>query len=220
MSVEFIPSSQEFVVSSDPEWSINGWGMDTCNILYRGPRTKSDTFLGSLVKFSSLVGYERIWLDNWEKRNITPSFPGVLLNYTGFRSGIIPIEHRLNGTSAQNIQTSVVPASGAFEGQTVTGTFYYAASRTTWTWFETAMPPIAPRYATISQGINPLLRLTGWNIPPVNNGDGDSSPVDLATIIQLFNTLTPVIIVTDYERDELVPSSFWGCRSVVEWRIQ
>ncbi len=220
MSVTFIPADQQFIVSSDPEWSINGWGMDTCQVLWRGPRTKSDAFLDSQIKFSPLEGYPRVWLDNTEKRNITPNFPGVLNSYIGFRSGTIPRQKRVNGTSAQQITKSAPAVTGDLDGQTITGEFQYLASRTTWTWFETANPPNNPRYNSVDGGVNPLLRLTQFTFPPVPGPDGDLVPVPLADAIAVFNKLTPVVLLVDYEREELIPNAFWACRSVIEWRLQ
>lgn len=223
MSVTFIPSSQEFVQVSDTEWVITGWEVDQGMALFRGPRTKVDAYLAIVQAqlFQPLAGFARMWLGNVEKRNSTANFPSVLKTYVGFRSGNIPPVRRVNGTSSQTVSTSlqVEDPIDPEKFMTITGAFNYGAARTTWTWFESQMPPLLPRYRTISQGINPLDQLTGWNFPPSTDSEGNLVPVSLAQIVEAFNQLIPGAQVMDYEREELVPNTLWACRSVVEWRL-
>lgn len=222
MPVTFRPASQQWIESGDPEWTVNGWDMDVASVLWRGPRTGSDSFLASIVKFAGMPGFARMWLESYDKTNITPSFPGVQKRFIGFRDGNIPPQRRVNGTSSQVVTATGVdnaPSSPTF-GLTLSGTFTYLASRTTWTWFETSTPAITARYNTVDQAIDPLSRLQNVAIQPAIGTDGQIIQPTYSSFVQIYNNLARELVVTDYEREELVPGTFWACRSQVEYRLR
>jgi len=224
MGIIFRPAGQQFVQVADPEWQRNAWDTDECSILYRGPRTKVDAFMQSIdgKMFTSLQNFPTMWLNAYEKTNMTANFPGVYLKYVGFRSGNIPPVRRVNDLSSQQASgqgTDKAPSSPTY-GKQLTGTFTYRASRTTWKWYERSTPPILPRYASVDQPIDPFQNLQNYTIQPVIGDDGLPLAVTYAAFVAVINSLSRQIVVSDYEREELVKNTLWACTSIVEYRIQ
>lgn len=222
MSVRFIPSTQRFVQVAEAEWNLSGWDTDQATILWRGPRTDLKRFLDDIngKRFQPMPNFSRMWLNDVQERNITPSFPGAELMYVGFRNGQIPPVKVENDTSSQVASGQGVdnaPSSPTF-GKQISGQITYNASQTTYTWFENSQPNINPRYNTVDQKQAPVI--TGVSINPVIGDDGLPIPVTTSAFTAVINSLGLELVVADYDRVPLVPGILWGCRSIVQWRIK
>lgn len=228
MSVVFIPSNQEFVQCADTEWpTVGGFDLDAAVVLMRGPRTKFNAYMDTLVRWSSLAGYPRMFLANWEKSDVAASFPAVSLHYIGTRDGNPPpfhLENDVTVSSATGTGTDEAPSSPTF-GQTLSGTVVYLASRSTWSFYIFVTPPNAPPtaapspYNTISQGVapNPFQASIQAVVDP---DTGQVIPPTYSAFTAIINSLVQTVLVTDYAREVVVPGYIWGCKSVVQSQLQ
>lgn len=216
MPVTFIPDS-EWAQSGDIEWSrVGGWEIDQATIPWRGRRDKKKQFEDTIVRFSGMPGYPLMRLSEWSNSGGTVSYPQVDLKYVGFRNGAIPPQKGVNNVSFQSIQSSGTDTSigNPTSGKVVSGTFYYQATRTTWTWYETSTPPQTPRYSNVLRPIDPLQAITGYSITASGDNGVTNTPVNFVTLSVLAavtRNLTTRTEVDSYDQDEIIQGALWAC---------
>lgn len=220
MPVVYRPASARFTQIAIPEWSLNGWEMDEASIMYGGPRPDSDRFLGTVARFEVMPGFQRMYLRQAQRRNATPSFPRVEKQYVGFKSGVIPPVKRVNDTSSQTVSGQGVDntTSSPTSGKTISGQVTYNAAQTTWTWFELSTPAPKPRYASVDQDRDP--EITEVSVNPITGDDGKIVMPTFSALTAVINSLKQELVVSDYEREEVVKGILWACRSIVQHRIK
>lgn len=226
MSIAYVPSNLGWQPVERPSWSSGGFNIDKASILWRGPAPQREAFLGGLEakQWGSLPaysfhgvpawsGFPLMFLEDWQESSSSPSFPGQVLNYIGLKTNALPDAKAKSCTSLQQVN-----ASATFDGDVISGTFTYVASRTEWSWFE-VMQPIRqmPRYASVEQPKNPLNSITGYSL---RNSAGDTvNTLSTAQLGAVFNSLQPVLqVVFDFET--LVPGKLWACSSTVDYILQ
>lgn len=227
MSVKYIGDVKWGQVQ-DLMWSIDNWGLDNVKVLFRGARTLKTAFENTLQRWTPLPGYSSMRLANWTDTPVTPSFPGIELTYIGFRTGVVPPFRRVDGLNVQSVTTQaevpenlVNPDGDPETLVTISGEFLYRAARTDWTWFETGTPPLTPRYNAVTDKTDPLTpaRVIKYSISNPSTGQYYYQ-VSLAAFTILYNKIIRLIQVQDYQREELVPGSLWGCKSSVVYSAQ
>lgn len=201
-----------------PSWSIDGWGMDHATIPYRGRADQKKQFEDSLSRWSSMPGFANMRLSNWTSNPKTPSFPEVQLNYIGFRSGVIPPVKSIDSIVTGQAQGSATVVVAGVSKQ-VSGSFLYRCSRTTWIWFETSEPSQNARYYQVRNAINPFTGIYYYSLTDDSTGKPINS-IGLSALGAVFNSLRAQYIVSNYERELLIPGMLWGCRAEVDWRLQ
>lgn len=221
-----------------PEWNSDGFGVDTCRVRYNGLASLKESFLNGIAKWQTMppyVGpsnayipaYPGMSLESWSDSMGTANIYNLDLHYKGFRNGQIPIAKSVSGytyTSAQGQGSDVGnidPETG--NAAIVSGTIFYLAARTTWTWFETSTPSPAPRYNTVVNAMNPFSTIIRYSLTTTNPQTGVSGEplnnIDLTAFTSILNSLSPQNVVTEYEQELIIPGRLWACRSVVDWRF-
>lgn len=222
MSVRFIGNT-DWEPTEDAIWGNDSWGLDTCEVIYRGSRLKMAAFIENLDRWSGLESFGRLIprnnnmrLASWSKVSFTPSFPGISLRYIGLKDGNLP---PVKGED----DTCIMQANG--EGidtathLTVTGTFTYQASRTTYTWIETREPRReAPRYSGVRQPLNPLSRIKAYSISEKDTGKRVNS-IRTSQFVAVFNSLVVGYSIEDFHVEDLIPGKLWGCRTETVYKI-
>lgn len=199
------------------EWTIDSWGIDHAKVLYRGNSRQKDAFEDSLRKWDGMPARTAMKLAGWTSNIITPSFPGVELEYIGFRNGAVPQakpEKSLTLTSAQGAGTDTTT------GRNVTGTFQYLASRTSWTWYMTTKPP---EYCPITEMLDmthPLSkdRIISYSLQDEETGK-PTNRVNYSAFVAIFNSLVARKVVTSYDSQCLFPDSLWACKCDIDYKV-
>lgn len=225
MSVVFRPANAGWIQAARPEWSVNGWDVDEARVTWRGPAPGKKGFEDQLIKFASMPpcfasgdpAYPQMWLKSWANGGGTVNFPAVDLSFLGFRGGTIPIPKNVNSNSAQVAQGA---GRDSF-GDVVSATIKYIASRTVWTWFETAIPELSPPppYNTVDQAINPINTIYGFSITGATSSGSYSNLIPYSALVAVLNSLVLERVVTDYDREPLIPVKLYACRSTVEYKF-
>lgn len=224
MSIAYVPANLGWQPTERPAWSSGGFNLDKAAIQWRGPAIKREAFLAGLeaLQWGSMPAYSfagteawgafpLMFLEDWNESNSSPSFSGQVLNYIGFKTQALPDAEYSDSTTTQ-----VANGSGTYQGDTISGTFTYIASRTTWKWFDNVKPNrVKPRYATINQPLNPL-QIISYSL---RNSSGAVNSVSTAQFGAVFNSLTPVIRVT-FDDQLLVPGKLWACSSTVDYILE
>lgn len=213
MAVRFFGNTA-FQAQSDPVWSSDYWELDLAKVPYQGQAPLRKAFEDSLVKWSAMPGYNKMFLVS-NSDDGAQVFPTVELNYIGVRNQPAPA-HGVDSKALQTVQTSITPNSGTYAGKTITLEAQFLASRTTWTWHETQKPAILPRYATVRNPINPLSAIRRWK---VTTDTGSTGSIGLAEFIQLLNTLNVGLSLADYSVTDVVPNKLWRCQSVIDYSM-
>lgn len=226
MSIAYVPSSLGWQPVERPSWSSGGFNTDRATVLWRGPATKREVFLagleaqqwGSLPSYTfagtlAWAGFPLMFLETWNESGSSPSFSGQVLNYVGFKTQAIPDAKSKDDTSIQTAN-----ASGTFDGDVISGTFTYIASRTTWEWFETSQPNRQnPRYRTVNQPVNPLSNVQSYSL---KNSAGDNvNTLTTAQVGAAFNSLSPQTQVV-FSAENIVPGKLWACTATVDFILQ
>ncbi len=236
MAVKYIPNNFPWIQCSEPQWTVDGWGYDKAKVTWRGPRPGLKAFLDSLVKFSNMPAsntrygltnagpYPMMYLDDWASTNTTASFPSVELNYIGFRSGTIPPVKTVDSNTAQQVNGQgqyTDPATGSTAQ--ISGTLQYTASRTTYTWFMTSLPPIASPFNYVQNAQNPFDTIIGYRMTNTTSGSQDAGlPVNnipYAAFVSVLNSVAAQDVVSNYERETLVPNALYACRADVDYKL-
>lgn len=224
MPITFIGNC-EWEQSMDIEWSkVGGWDIDQATVLWRGRRDKKKQFEDSIIRFAGMPGYPLMRLADWANGGGTVNLPGVELKYTGFRNGSIPPQKGNNDISSQSVQCSGVDTSigNPTSGKTVSGTIYYKASRTTWTWYETSTPPISPRYQTVIQPVDPRSTIYRYALGASSSPTDPSVPVGFVSesvLAAITRGLFVYADVADYSQDQIIQNALWACSCTVDWKM-
>jgi len=163
-----------------------------------------------------LNGYPMMRASGWIGSEDSPSFPGVIIKYIGFKSGTVPPVKIVDGVTSQSASGSGLDNSTE-PPREVSGTFLYRASRTSYTWFETSTPPPYSRYQTVRFPIDPLSQIDSYSIQ--DSGGSSVHNVPYSAFITILNSMIRKVIVSNYEREELVPGLLWGCQADVDFRV-
>lgn len=160
-----------------------------------------------------MPGMSFMFMESYSDGEGTVSFPGVEAVFTGFKGGGPPAAQCTDGTSVQTAQSSGTTTGGA----SVSGTFTYRASRTSWTWYETARPdPVTPRHAIVNDGVSPFNNIINAQIQDENH---KNVMVPYADFVTLFNLLVADVFVSNYERQLIVPGRLWYCHTDVDYKL-
>lgn len=215
MSVSFIGRTDWRAVTN-PEWSVDSWEVDHARVTWRGRVTAREEFEKTLERWAPMPNFSAMRLASWTSADISPSFPAVELHYTGFRFGRPPEVKAVDGESLQSAQGS---GSYLIDGESVnvSGTITYMASRTSWTWFETQEPAQASRYQTVRNPVDPLTRIFSASIQDESGMRIHSVPY--AAFVTVFNSLTRTNMVSDYQREPIIPGQLWACRAEVDYKV-
>lgn len=219
-----------------PIWVVDGFGVDTVTVKYQGYAPLKEQFENGLVKWSpmpaltgaaNIPAYPSMSLETWGDAEGTPNIYTCDVRYKGFRSGVIPVPKSVPGISAQSAQgqgtdtTTIDPVTG--QNAVVTGTFYYLASRTTWTWYETSSPPSTPRYATVINSVNPFSTIYRYSLqttdPATGQLGGPLNNISIGAFIAVFNSLAPTAVVSDYTQELIIPGKLWYCQSIIDYKL-
>lgn len=211
--VEF-KGNTDWEQSAEIEWSVDNWGVDHAKVLYRGRRTAKEAFENKIRRWSSLPNFPKVLLAGWQGTNITPSFPGIEFGYVGFRSGTPPPRRAIRGVS---IQTANGEGIDTASGQQVSGTFTYLASRTSWYWFETKVPPLLCPYPQVLDNTDPLSRIIRYSIQVGDTGRTTNS-IPYSSFVAVFNSLRRGAFVSDYICEQINPD-LWACSADVDYKI-
>lgn len=216
MSVTYI-NVPAWIQVKQPVFHRDNWGIDTAEVLWRGPAPLKEAFELDLAnnRWKAMPDFPNMRLSDWQTELITPSFPGVLLRYIGIRDLKIPPVKGVNTTSLQTATGSGVDTATKKQ---VSGTFTYQASRTTYTWFEKATPPQLSPYAVVDQKIDPFQNIISYQIQDDNTGKPINS-VPLSSFVAVFNSLIKRELVSTYEREPLIPNALWACHAEVDYKI-
>lgn len=212
-----------------PLWSVDGFGSDTATVRWSGSRLLKESWENGLTKFGTLPSgvtaangilwnpYNSMWLENWTDSGGTPNIYQVDLHFRGFRTGVIPQPKSVDSLSLQSAQGQ---GTDNVSGETVTGTVYYYASRTTWTWFETATPPPTPRYATVNAAQNPFSNIVGYSMQvQESNFAFPINTINLSEFTSILNSLRPTYAVSEYEREEIIPARLYACTATIDYKL-
>ena len=198
---------------AEPEWTREGWEYDQCAVLFRGPRTKKDTFENAIPRFETMPGFPGMRLKNAQSQNVTPSFPGVVKNYVGFRAGIPPAK----GVSSIAAAVARVTGTDTASGKAISANVAYRAARTAWTWYEISTPAADnPRYRTVINATDPRTRI---DYIAIEDEDGKTT-VPYSAFVAIWNALAVEYAVTDYQTEPIVPGAIWHCSACVDYRIR
>lgn len=212
---------------SDPQWSdVGGWDTDRATILWRGRRDKKEAFENTIQRFAGMPNYPLMRLAKWSNGEGTKNLPGVELVYTGFRNGAIPPAKSVDSFTLQSVQSSGRDTSvgNPTSGKIVSGTIYYRASRSSWTWYETSTPPITPRYATVNQPLDPLSSEAIQRYV-LNASDTDTEPgqpvgfVTFSVLAAITRGLAKRLEISDYQREPIIQGALWGCSANVDYKL-
>lgn len=227
--VTFIPAIN-FVQVAEPVWSMDGYGCDKASVKWRGPRTSLKAFQDALIRFSSMPAsntkyrlaaagpYPTMYLVDWQAANETASFPSVTLDYLGFKNGIIPPPAKpIDSTSSQQVNGE---GTDTATGDKVTGTIQYRASRTTWSWFMNSIPPSfpPPQYAIVNSPLDPFNNIESYRMQVQATGQQTNS-IPYSSFVAIINSLARQTVVSNYEREPLVPGLLYACRSDVDFKL-
>lgn len=213
-----------------PKWSSGGFGTDKATVTWSGSRTKMEAFKRTLegLQWASMApfsyegavqfpGFPLMFFDTYSDSGGTDSFPEIDLSYVGFRDNAIPTAKGIDSTSFQSANGAGTYTNSDDEAVKVSGTFYYMASRTTWTWFETSPPQLTPRYASVNDAINPFNRVIGYSITDDTGKAVNTIPY--AAFVAVFNSLVPSYRISEYTKEDLVPGKLWACSSTIDWLL-
>jgi hypothetical protein len=197
------------------EWSVDSWGVDHAKLLWRGRSTLKDAFENNLRKFEGMPGFPLMKLEGWNSTILSPSFPGVELNFIGLKSGTVPeakCSQSLTLASAQGQGTDSIT------GRQVSGSFNYLASRTSWSWFERQLPPILCPKTEILDRTDPLSRIVSYSIQDSATGQANNN-ILYSAFVAVFNTLVRKVLVTNYEYEEVFPDNLWACKCDIDFKV-
>lgn len=196
------------------EFTTDSYGVDSARVLWRGRSTLYESFQNSLKRWESMPGYPMMRLQGSTGQIITPSFPGVELNFIGFRDGSVPPDRHIGGRSLQSATASAIDRA---TGREVSGTFYYYASRTSYVWYEKQQPPeVCPKTEVLDKQ-DPLKSILWYEI--IDSGTGTPRRVPYSAFVAVFNQLRRGIFVTDYSYEEVFPNDLWACRCDLDYKI-
>lgn len=215
MAVKFI-GNVAWEPAEDPSWTVDNWGNDRVNIVFRGARILKDAFERTLQRWTSLAGFPGMKLQGWSNQSYTPNFPGVVLTYIGFRDGTLPPVKHVNSLTTQSVQGE---GTDTTTEEVVSGTIVYRAARSSYTWFETSKPAKTSRYTTVDDQTDPLTRIVSYSIQKKSTGESINN-VPYSSFVAIFNSLRRREIVTEYNMEEIVPGSLWGCHADVDLKAE
>ncbi len=213
MPVRYIDNVQ-WIQRAQTVWTVDSWGCDRARVLYRGAATLKDAFEQTIKRWSAMPGFSNMRLAEWNGVEMTPSFPGIEVHYVGFR-GEVPGVRYVDGTSLQTAQGA---GTDTTTSTAVTGSFTYLASRTTWTWYEKTKPGKASRYNTVNDQVDPLTRIMSYHMENPDTGRPINT-VPYSAFVAVFNSLVKKVVVSDYERELIVPDLIWACRADVDYKL-
>lgn len=201
-----------------PQWTVDGFGMDHATVRYNGWVLLKEQFESQIQKFQTMGGVGAVgsmMLENWSDAGGTANILNLDAHYIGFRNGQIPQVKYIDGTSYQSAQGS---GTDTATGEKVSGTIFYYASRTTWTWFETSQPPSIPRYNTTHATVNPFSTIQS---AAIQSDQGDAVfDVPYSSFVAVFNSLRARYTVSDYTSEILIPGKLWACQSIIDYKLQ
>lgn len=214
MAIEFIGNC-EWQRVTDPQWTVDSWGVDTAKLLFRGRRDKKLAFEKAIQRFQTMPGFSQFRMEQWSNSGGTENLPGVEFSYKGFLSGTTPPVKIVNSNTRQSAQGSGTDTStdNPTSGQTISGTVYYRSYRSTYTWFETSSPAATPRYTAV-QGPSTIQAgdILGYNVKAGNGADAYSvNSLTFAQLYAVLNSLAPRTIYSDYQREPIINGALWGC---------
>lgn len=197
------------------EWSSESWTHERARVVFKGRATARTRFENTLRRWQTMPGFPLMRLDNWQSINSSPCFPSVELFYIGLKSKNLPPVKAVNGTSIQSAQGQ---GTDTVSGQTVSGTFVYRASRTTYTWFTDREPPATSPYFLTERPLNPLQNILVYHMEDATTGRRVNT-IPYSSFVAVFNSLIIANVVSNYEREPVVPGILWACRADVDYMI-
>lgn len=202
---------------SEPDrWSIDSFGIDQLLVTYRGSVATQEAFRATFAKWQKHPTLKTMKLASIEDANASLNFPAIVLTYTGFKSGKVPVAKGKTGTSIQSASAHGINT----EGRNISGTFQYQASQTTWTWFETQKPKeVCPPLEVLNK-VNPLTRIVSHDISDDFDGKTRNN-IPYSDFVILLNSLAVGIYVTDYQCEMVhpQPEELWACSATLDFKV-
>lgn len=190
MTIQVRPIASDFEQIGPPKWDPNGWDMDRLTIPYRGPSSKLDAFIATLVPWAASAVDANMFLEDWPNDG-DPVHPTVTLVYTGKKGGILPQGRNESGTAVQNCSTSLGTEGLQGPQSTSIEVSYYSPTK--------QITSIVRAEAAGAQPSDP----TGNIVLFAALVNANPYPVD--GLLAYFRTL----ISTVNHSEELVPGQYW-----------